>query len=103
MQGPNGALPGAPAGGVKRRFEDAEVGPAGPAGPDFKRQAGGGAMGGYGAPSGPETVLRLLVSAKRVGSVIGKGGSIVRQVSCTAAPDRCGERPPGRSMRSQVA
>ena len=36
----------------------------------------------YGPPplGGPETVLRLLVSTKRVGSIIGKGGTVVKQV-----------------------
>ena len=76
LQGSNGALPGAPAGGIKRRYDDAETGPAGPVGPDQKRHAGAA----YGGSGGPETVLRLLVAAKRVGCVIGKGGSIVKQV-----------------------
>ena len=47
---------------------------------DVKRPYGG--PDPYGPPptGGPETVLRLLVSTKRVGSIIGKGGTVVKQV-----------------------
>ncbi|EIE22046.1 hypothetical protein COCSUDRAFT_43031 [Coccomyxa subellipsoidea C-169] len=57
------------AAGSKRRYDDRD----GP--PDAKRQA-------IGAAEGPqtETVYRLLVQSKKVGSVIGKAGTIVKAI-----------------------
>jgi hypothetical protein len=72
-----GPPPGA-GGGVKRRYDELDAEPIG-GGRDVKRQY---AADPYGPPpsGGPETVLRLLVSTKRVGSIIGKGGTVVKQV-----------------------
>ena len=79
----NGTAQGGPppiggGGGVKRRYDEDDAEPLG--GHDVKRPYGG--PDPYGPPptGGPETVLRLLVSTKRVGSIIGKGGTVVKQV-----------------------
>jgi hypothetical protein len=46
-----------------------------------KRQFDGPDRGVSKRPTGvPETVFRLLVQTKRVGSLIGKGGSIIKQM-----------------------
>ena len=46
-----------------------------------KRQFDGPDRGQAKRPAGmPETVFRLLVPGKRVGSLIGKGGSIIKQM-----------------------
>jgi len=65
-------------GGVKRRYDEDDSDPYG--GHDVKRPYGGADPYGPPPTGGPETVLRLLVSTKRVGSIIGKGGTVVKQV-----------------------
>ncbi|CAL8461598.1 g1129 [Coccomyxa elongata] len=59
------------AAGSKRRYDERDDGP-----PDSKRQA----IGAHEGPPGAETVYRLLVQSKKVGSVIGKAGAIVKQI-----------------------